>query len=322
MHVFIQIPCFNEEKSISKVLKNLPKNLKGATKIKIILLDDGSTDNTVSIVRRNFPYVKIISNSCNLGLAETFKRGIDYALSNKADIIVNIDGDNQYKGTDIERLIKPIILENSYGGGGADYTIGERQFKNLKSFSLIKKFLHYSGNLFLKKVTGIKTNDVTSGFRAFNRNSASKIFYTNNFTYTIESLFFFSDFKLSFKAIKIKTNKPERQSRLFKNNFEYIIKTAFIIIKVLMMKKPFQIFSFISLIFFVSGFLFCYDWYTLWILNNKNFNVTPKLLVGTTFLIFSMLSLMISILSFLSRKILHINIEILSKIKLKKNNAN
>lgn len=213
-------------------------------------------------------------------------------------------------------------MKKKRGGGEADYTIGERDFKNLKSFTLIKKFLHYSGNLFLKKVTGIKTNDVTSGFRAFNRNSASKIFYTNNFTYTIESLLFFSDFKLSFKAIKIKTNKPERQSRLFKSNFEYILKTAFIIIKVLIMKKPFQIFSFISLIFLISGFLLCYDWYALWILNNKNFNVTPKLLVGTTFLIFSMLSLMISILSFLSRKILHTNIEILSKIKFKKNNVN
>jgi glycosyltransferase involved in cell wall biosynthesis len=317
MHLFIQIPSFNEEKSIAKVIASIPKKILGVKKITIVVIDDGSTDNTTLIVKKKFPYVKIISNIRNLGLAETFKRGIDFALFNGADIIVNIDGDNQYKSSDITRLIQPIISKNT-GGGVVDYTIGERKFNNIRSFSIIKKFLQYSGNWFINKIIETKTKDVTSGFRAFNRNAASKIYYTNNFTYTIESLLYFSDCKLLFKGIDIETNAPERKSRLFKNNFEYITKTFLIIIKIVLVKKPLQLFSFISLLTLLSGIFFCLDWHNLWLAHQRNFSVTPKLLLGTTLIIISLQTFILGIVNFLNSKSLHINLEILSKIKQKK----
>jgi glycosyltransferase involved in cell wall biosynthesis len=317
MHLFIQIPCFNEEKSIAKVIASIPKKISGIKKITIAVVDDGSTDNTILIVKKKFPYVKIIPNVRNLGLAETFKRGIDFALFNGADIIVNIDGDNQYKGPDIARLIQPIISKAA-ARGVVDYTIGERKFNNIKSFSIIKKFLHYSGNWIINKIIDTKTKDVTSGFRAFNRNAASKIYYTNNFTYTIESLLYFSDCKLLFKGIDIETNAPERKSRLFKNNFEYITKTLLIIIKILLVKKPLQLFSFISLLALLCGIFFCLDWYNLWLAHQRNFSLTPKLLLGTTLIIISLQTFILGVVNFLNSKILHINLEILSRIKQKK----
>lgn len=312
MHLFIQIPCFNEEKTISKVIKSLPKRLRGIKKISIAILDDGSTDNTVKIVKKNFPYVKICSNVNNQGLAANFRKGIDYALDNKADIIVNIDGDNQYKGKDVERLINPIIYNNF------DYVIGERKFNKIKSFSLFKKFLQYSGNFFVRKIVNIETKDATSGFRAYNRKAASKIFYTNNFTYTIESLIHFADSKLLFKSIEIETNKKERESRLFKSNYEYILKTFFIIIKTLTLKKPLQFFSFFSIIFLILGLFFCSEWYLMWIENSKDLSITPRLLLGTTLIILSLQSFTIGIISFFNSINLYTNIEILSKIKIKK----
>lgn len=318
MNLFIQIPCLNEQKTISKVIESLPKKIKGIKKIEVVLLDDGSTDNTVSIVKKKFPKVKVISNFRNLGLAETFKKGINFALSMNADIIVNTDGDNQYKGSDIIRLIKPIIIKKKGIAEGADYVIGERKFNKVKSFSTMKKILQYFGNFIMQKIINIETNDVTSGFRAYNREAASKIFYTNNFTYTIESLIHITDSKLVFKGIDIDTNKVERKSRLFKSNYEYIAKTALIVLKTLAVKKPLQIFSAISVLFFLVSLFFFREYFMISMIFKNEHPLTANLLFGTTFLIVSLQALTIGIISFLSSKILYINLEILSKIKLQK----
>jgi glycosyltransferase involved in cell wall biosynthesis len=319
MNLFIQIPCFNEQKTIIKVIESIPKKIKSIKKIRIVILDDGSTDKTVSIVKKKFPKVEFLFNDNNKGLAETFKKGIDYALLTKADIIVNIDGDNQYKGSDIPRLINPIINKLYNKKNGADYVIGERNFNKIKNFSILKKFLQYFGNFVIRNIIDIKTKDVTSGFRAYNRVAASKIFYNNSFTYTIESLIHLTDSKLTFSSIDIETNKPERKSRLFKSNLEYIFKTLLICIKTICIKKPLPFFSLISLILFFIGLSLL--WHRYFILNNySNENIfnSFKATMGISFLVISLQSFSIGILSFINSKILYINLDILSRIKLKK----
>ena len=319
MNLLIQIPCLNEQKTIIKVIESIPKKIKGIKKIQIVILDDGSTDKTVSIVKKKFSKVKFLFNETNKGLAETFKKGIDFALTTKADIIVNIDGDNQYKGSDIPRLIKPIINKLQNKKNGADYIIGERNFKKIKSFSILKKFLQYFGNFVIRNIMNIKAKDVTSGFRAFNRVAASKIFYTNDFTYTIESLIHLTDSKLQFSSIDIETNKPERNSRLFKSNLEYIFKTVLICLKTICIKKPLQFFSLISLILFFVGLSLL--WQEYFIHENypsENIFDSFKTTIGISFLIISLQSFSIGILSFISSKILYINLDTLSRIKLKK----
>ena len=132
MKLFVQIPCFNEEHTLKYVINSIPKKIDGISELKIIIIDDSSTDNTIEIAksaRVNY----ILKNHCNLGLAQTFKRGLEACLYLGADIIVNTDGDNQYNNEDISKIIKP-ILENK-----ADYVVGGRGICRHSGFFFWKK---------------------------------------------------------------------------------------------------------------------------------------------------------------------------------------
>ena len=292
MYLIVQIPCFNEEKSILKVLNSIPKKIKDISKIDVLIIDDGSTDGTHELIKNKIKkgfYIKLPKNQ---GLANAFKIGINKCLQKKADIIVNLDGDNQYKAKDIPNLIHPIIKENF------DFTIGQRKFDKIVSFSPLKKFLQRLGSFVVAKIVNFEIKDATSGFRAYNRNAASKIFVNNNFTYTIESLMHFSNTKLCFKGIPIEVNSKERESRLFKSNFEYILKTFFIIIKVFFLKYPFKFMTFLSILFLIPGLILCIKWIELWYLKSFDFNITPSLLLGTMLITLSIFSLAVGILSY------------------------
>lgn len=133
MKLVIQIPCLNEEKSLPVTLEALPKHIDGIDEIEVLVIDDGSTDNTVDVAKRAGADAVILLGS-NKGLAKAFVAGINKALSMGADIIVNTDADNQYKAEYIEKLIKP-ILENR-----ADIVIGARPVDSIEHFSPLKSF--------------------------------------------------------------------------------------------------------------------------------------------------------------------------------------
>ena len=99
-----------------------------------------------------------------------------------ADIIVNTDGDGQYPGTDIPRLIAPILA------GQAEIVIGDRQVSNVKHFSVTKKRLQALGSWVVRQVSGTKVPDTTSGFRAFTRNAAQRLNVISDYTYTLETI--------------------------------------------------------------------------------------------------------------------------------------
>lgn len=309
MYLIVQIPCYNEEKSILKVVNSIPKKLKGIKKIDILIIDDGSTDNTYKTIHAKIKKDFYIRLPGNRGLANAFMIGINFCLEKKADLIVNFDGDNQYKASDIQRLIDPIII-NKY-----DFTIGERRFKNIKSFSFIKRFLQIFGSLIVSKIVNFNIKDATSGFRAYNRETASKLFVYNNFTYTIESLIHFSNKKLSYKGISIDVNKKERESRLFNSNLEYISKTFFIILRVFFLKYPFKLMTFLSLVFLIPGLYLCIKWINLWYQNLYDFNLTPSLLLGTMLITLSILSLAVAMLCYYQSINKNLQEEIISILK-------
>ena len=179
--LFVQIPCLNEEKTIASVIKEIPKSIKGISKINILVIDDGSSDKTVDIALK-FENVSVLKNKTNIGLARTFARGIHYCFSNGADIVVNTDGDKQYPGKQIKDLIQP-ILENR-----ADLVVGVRFINEIKEFSYVKKRLQKIGSSVVSFISGRTVEDVTSGFRAFNKKAASKVNVASKYTYTLETL--------------------------------------------------------------------------------------------------------------------------------------
>ena len=221
MKLIIQIPCYNEEQNLEKVIDNLPKKINGIDEIEYMVINDGSTDKTRDIAKgKNVKY--IIDISPNKGLANAFMTGIKECLKNGADIIVNIDGDNQYTGKDILKLIQPILDKK------ADMVIGERQ---IEKFSPIKRILQRFGSWVIRKISKTKVKDAPSGFRAFSRECAFKLNVSSKFTYTLETIIQAGSNGARIENIKITSTPNTRKSRLFKNTAQYIFKSSIDIIR-------------------------------------------------------------------------------------------
>lgn len=257
MKLVIQIPCHNEQDKILEVLQSIPKNIGGIDETEIFVINDGSKDDTAKIAS-DFG-VNVINISQKSGLSNAFKIGVDNALKNKADILVNLDGDNQYCANDIEKLIQPIL-------NGVDITIGARPIDKIETFSPLKKFLQKFGSFMVKIISGLDIKDAASGFRAFNRNAMLHLNVFNNFTYTIETLIQAKYKNLKVKNVDINVNKQKnRKSKLFKNNFDYIFKQAKNLIRFFIIYRPARFFSIISgLLFFIGliiGLRFLYFYF-------------------------------------------------------------
>lgn len=238
MKVIISIPAYNEEKNIGGVIKEI-KDVMNKTKYdyKVLVLNDGSTDNTVAIAKKSGAIV--LSNSHNLGLAETFKNEIKKFLELKADIMVHTDADGQYLASDIPRLLREI--ENGY-----DLVLGSRFIEKNKSMPLSKKIGNKAFAKVLSKLLKIKLTDTTTGFRAFTKDVAENIKFINTFTYTQEQIIKAAKQNYKIKEISIKT-RPTRESRLFKNPIEYAIKAWINILRIYRDYKPLKFFGRIGL---------------------------------------------------------------------------
>jgi glycosyltransferase involved in cell wall biosynthesis len=248
MKLVIQIPCYNEEETLAITLQQLPKSLNGIDEIKVLVIDDGSSDNTTEVARQNGVEDFVILPN-NIGLAKAFSIGLSRALEMDADIIVNTDADNQYCADDIEKLIKPILEAR------ADIVIGSRPIENIKHFSFVKKVLQKAGSFVMRLVSSTKIADATSGFRAFSREAALKINVFDNYTYTLETIIQAKAKGLEIISVPVRVNEELRKSRLIKNIFDYIRRSTFTMIRMFIVYRPFRFFAFIGLLFLIPGIL-------------------------------------------------------------------
>ncbi len=244
MKLVIQIPCYNEEKSLPITIKDLPDKIEGIDEIEILVIDDGSTDRTVKVAQE-LGVKSIVSLGHNKGLAKAFVAGINKALDMGADIIVNTDADNQYRALYIKDLIKPII-ENK-----ADIVIGTRPVSEIKHFSFLKKILQKLGSFVMRLVSKTDVKDAPSGFRAFSRNAALQLNVFDNYTYTLETIIQAKAKGLVVDSVDIEVNPELRKSRLFSNMFQYIRRSIFTMLRMFIIYRPFRFFIILgSLILF------------------------------------------------------------------------
>ena len=246
MKLIIQIPCFNEEKFLGKTLSQLPKKIKGITKIETLIINDGSDDNTLSVAKK-YGVKHIVSHSKRKGLSEAFSTGISECLLRGADIIVNTDADNQYKSEFIKELVKPIINNN------AEMVIGVRNTGSIKHFSIIKKILQKFGSFIVRKLSGTEVSDTTSGFRAISREAAFKLNKFDNYTYTLDTLIQAGHKNITVKTISIEVNQDLRPSKLIKSNFRYVLNNAIGIIRIFLVYRPLKTFFYLGSLIFFSG---------------------------------------------------------------------
>ena len=248
MKLIIQIPCYNEENSLPITLNALPKQISGIDEIEILVIDDGSTDKTIEVAKAN-GVQHIVSMPHNCGLAKAFVAGINGALAQGADIIVNTDADNQYCADDIEKLIRPILNKE------ADIVIGTRPVSNISHFSLLKKTLQKLGSWVMRRVSSTQVEDAPSGFRAFSRAAALQINIFDNYTYTLETIIQARAKGLQLVCVPVNVNPDLRESKLVKNMFDYIRRSVFTMLRMFIIYRPFRFFAILASLFFTVGFL-------------------------------------------------------------------
>lgn len=263
MKLIIQIPCYNEEVALPVTLSKLPEHIDGVDEIEILISDDGSTDRTIEIAKE-YGVKHIVTTTHHHGLARTFMAGIQEALRQGADIIVNTDADNQYNADDIEKLVRPIIEKR------ADIVIGARPISTISSFSPFKKFLQYFGSKVVRLLSSTATDDAPSGFRAFSREAALSINVFDNYTYTIETVIQSKTKGLHILSVPIRVNDSFRKSRLVKNIFLYVQRNSFTILRMFIIYRPFRFFALIGGSIFIVGLIILLRFLYLFVLNHGN----------------------------------------------------
>ncbi len=246
MKLIIQIPCLNEERTLPETLADVPRQIPGVDEIETLIIDDGSTDRTVEVARE-LGVDHIIRNINNVGLARSFRRGLDACLSLGADIIVNTDGDNQYKGKDIRRLVRPII------DGEADIVVGDRQTAKIEHFSAVKKLLQWLGSSVVRHLSGTDIPDTVSGFRAISREAALKLNIVSPYSYTIEMIIQAGKKNMAITHVPVEVNPKTRDSRLSTGIVSFVGNQISSMIRMYSMYEPLRVFFTIGLVLCLIG---------------------------------------------------------------------
>jgi glycosyltransferase involved in cell wall biosynthesis len=246
MKLIVQIPCLNEEETLPAVLQELPKQIPGIDSIEVVIIDDGSRDSTIEVAKK-YGVKHFVRHTRNQGLARSFQDGLSKSLELGADIIVNTDGDNQYPGGRIADLIAPIME------GKADMVIADRQTQTIAHFSPAKKLLQRVGTKVLNMAAGTDIPDAPSGFRAYSRETAIRLNIVTRFSYAMETFIQAGNKRLRITSIKITTNPKTRESRLFKSNWEHVIKSGAAIVRAFIMYRPTVVFGLLGAGLFLLG---------------------------------------------------------------------
>ncbi len=247
MKLIIQIPCYNEAGTLAIALKALPRHVEGFDRVEWLVINDGSTDNTLEVAKAS-GVDHVVSFARNQGLARVFMAGLDACIKLGADAIVNTDADNQYNAQDIPLLVKPILEKK------ADIVVGARPVANIEHFPLIKKQLQKLGSWVVRRASRTDIPDAPSGFRAMSREAALRLNVFNDYTYTLETIIQAGQKNMAIVSVPVRVNEDLRPSRLVKSLPSYVRKSIFTIVRIFVVYKPFRFFASIGMAAFIAGF--------------------------------------------------------------------
>jgi glycosyltransferase involved in cell wall biosynthesis len=245
--LIIQIPCFNEASTLGVTLASLPRTVPGFARVEWMIVDDGSTDDTVAVAEAA-GVDHIVRLGHNQGLARAFAAGIEAALRAGAEVIVNTDADNQYRAEDIPKLTAPILA------GEADLVIGARPIIDTPHFSRTKKALQLVGSMVVRMASRTQVVDAPSGFRALSRAAAERLHVHGEYTYTLETIIAAGQSRMAVASVPIRTNPDLRPSRLIKSVPGYVLRSGITILRSFATYKPLRFFLCIGLLLFGAGF--------------------------------------------------------------------
>jgi glycosyltransferase involved in cell wall biosynthesis len=256
VRLVIQIPCYNEEASLPETLAALPRSIAGVDLVEVQIINDGSTDRTVEVARE-LGVDHIVDLPVNKGLSHAFMAGLEHALAKGADIIVNLDADNQYNAADIPRLIAPILERR------AEFVVGDRPITTIAHFSYVKRLLQLLGSAVVRMASQTTVRDAPSGFRAISREAALRLNSFDGYTYTLETIVQSGLSGICIVSVPIGVNGETRPSRLIRSIPQYIWRSSKSILRTALVYAPGKFLFRLSLPLLVAGLILIGRW--LWL---------------------------------------------------------
>lgn len=293
MRVFVQIPCLNEEKTLPLVLGSIPREIEGVDSLEILVIDDGSTDDTVEVAKR-LGVRHFVRHARNMGLARSFRDGVDYALAHGADIVVNTDGDNQYPQDMIPQLLKPVM------DGEADIAIADRQTAEIAEFSRFKKRMQRFGSEVVNHAATTDLPDAASGFRAYSRGALYRLNVVTQFSYCMETIIQAGNKRLRIASVPVTTNPKTRESRLFSNIWQHMFKSGTAIVRSYLMFKPYVILGWIAAVMGIVGVVPLIRFLVFAIMGETHGHI-QSLVLGSSLTVGALLALAILVVADLQR---------------------
>ncbi len=293
MKLIIQIPCFNEEETLPETVAALPRRLDGIDAIEYLVIDDGSTDQTVNVAKEIGVH-HVVSLSHNMGLARAFSAGLEACVKRGADIIVNTDADNQYCGGDIDKLVAPILA------GRAELVVGDRGVADHPLFSPLKRGLQRLGSWVVSQASGVDVPDATSGFRAFTRSVALRLLVLSDYSYTLETLIQAGSRQFAVEFVPIRTDPPTRPSRLMRNMPHFISNSSVTILRAFTLYRPLRLFLVVGFSMLAAGSLLGLR-FLVFYLNGSGGGHVQSLILAAVLLIIGFQTILIGLVADLVR---------------------
>ncbi len=310
LKLVVLIPAYNEARAISDVIKKVPKSIEGVNEIGILVINDGSTDDTAKIARES--EAMVFSHPVNEGLGKTFTDGINQALKLKADIIVSIDADNQFDSSEIPKLIEPILRSR------ADMVTGTR-FKNGQKIPNMSGLKRLGNKFFVRLInilTGKNFSDTACGFRAYSREAALNLNLFGGFTYTQEVLLDLVGKEKKIEEVPVSVKYySDRNSKISGSLFSYGVQALMIVLKTFRDYFPLKFFGIPGLAIFSVGATSVLYSLIFYLVNRYTTPIRMVLFSGSALLIFGLLLVILALVADMLKRIRRNQEEILYRLK-------
>ncbi len=252
----VQMPALNEERTIAEVIAQIPRRIPGVDEVRVVVVDDGSTDRTGELARA--AGADVVRHGQRRGVGAAFRSGIERATALGADYVVTIDADGQFDPHDIPQVIQPLL------DGSADFVTASRFID--PALAPTMPYMKRWGNDFMarwiSRLTGQRFYDVSCGFRAYSRNAYLRLVLLGSFTYTHETFLnlAFSGVRIQEVPVRVRGVREFGTSRVANNLFNYGWRTSSIILKTYRDYRPLRFFGYLALVLFLialgfAGFL-------------------------------------------------------------------